>query len=84
MTQPAAGDNAEKREQIEAEYEEKKLDLQKKYADVEMAINIAKTIANGAAAAIRAYLDGGAYAGPVLAALVAATTAAGMTSCTGT
>lgn len=72
----AAGDNAERREQIEAEYEEKKLDLQKKYADVEMAINIAKTIANGAAAAIRAYLDGGAYAGPVLAALVAATTAA--------
>ena len=72
----AAGNNAEKREQIEAEYEEKKLALQKKYADVEMAINIAKTIANGAAAAIRAYLDGGAYAGPILAALVAATTAA--------
>lgn len=72
----AAGDNAEQREQIEAEYEQKKLDLQKKYADVEMAINIAKTIANGAAAAIRAYLDGGAYAGPILAALVAATTAA--------
>ena len=72
----AAGDNAEQREQIEADYEQKKLDLQKKYADVEMAINIAKTIANGAAAAIRAYLDGGAYAGPILAALVAATTAA--------
>ena len=72
----AAGDNAEQREQIEADYEQKKLDLQKKYADVEMAINIAKTIANGAAAAIRAYLDGGAYAGPILAALVAAATAA--------
>ena len=72
----AAGDNAEKREQIEAEYEEKKLDLQKKYADVEMAINIAKTIASGAVAAIRAYAEGGPYAGVVLAALIAATTAA--------
>lgn len=72
----AAGDNAEKREQIEAEYEEKKLDLQKKYADVDMAINIAKTIANGAAAAIKAYMEGGPFAGPVLAALIAATTAA--------
>ena len=72
----AAGDNAEKREQIEAEYEEKKLDLQKKYADVEMAINIAKTIASGAVAAIRAYAEGGPYAGVILAALIAATTAA--------
>lgn len=72
----AAGDNAEQREQIEADYEQKKLDLQKKYADVEMAINIAKTVANGAAAAIKAYAEGGPYAGVVLAALIAATTAA--------
>ena len=72
----AAGDNAEERERIEAEYEQKKLDLQKKYADIDMAINIAKTIANGAAAAIKAYMEGGPYAGPVLAALIAATTAA--------
>ena len=72
----AAGDNAEEREQIEADYEKKKLDLEKKYADVDMAISIAKTIANGAAAAIRAYFEGGPYAGPILAALIAATTAA--------
>ena len=72
----AAGDNAEKREQIEAEYEQKQLDLKKKYADTEMAVNIAKTIANGAVAAIRAYADGGPYAGVILAALIAATTAA--------
>lgn len=72
----AAGDNAEERERIEAEYEQKKLDLQKKYADIDMAINIAKTIANGAAAAIKAYMEGGPFAGPVLAALIAATTAA--------
>lgn len=44
----AAGDNAEEKERIEAEYEQKKLDTQKKYADVDMAINIAKTIAAGA------------------------------------
>ena len=72
----AAGDNAEKREQIEKEYEQKQLDLKKKYADTEMAVNIAKTIASGAVAAIKAYADGGPYLGVALAALIAATTAA--------
>ena len=72
----AAGDNAERREQIEAEYEQKQLDLKKKYADTEMAINIAKTIASGAVAAIKAYAEGGPYLGIALAALIAATTAA--------
>ena len=72
----AAGDNAEKREQIEKEYEQKQLDLKKKYADTEMAVNIAKTIASGAVAAIKAYAEGGPYLGVALAALIAATTAA--------
>jgi TP901 family phage tail tape measure protein len=72
----AAGDNAEKREEIENEYEQKQLDLKKKYADTEMAINIAKTIASGAVAAIKAYAEGGPYLGIALAALIAATTAA--------
>lgn len=72
----AAGDNAERREEIEAEYEQKKLDLSKKYADVEMAINIAKTIANGAQAAIKAIADNGWIAGGIIAGLIAATTAA--------
>ena len=72
----AAGDNAEQREAIENEYEEKQLELKKKYADTEMAINIAKTIASGAVAAIKAYAEGGPFAGPILAALIAATTAA--------
>ncbi len=72
----AAGDNAEEREAIEAEYEQKQLDLKKKYADTEMAINIAKTIASGAVAAIKAYAEGGPYLGIALAALIAATTAA--------
>lgn len=72
----AAGDNAEQREQIEAAYEQKKLDLQKKYADTEMAINIAKTIAAGALAAIQAFAQLGPIAGAVAAALIAVTTAA--------
>lgn len=72
----AAGDNAERREQIDAEYEQKKLDLQKKYADVDMAINIAKTVANGAAAVVKALADPGGVAGYILAGLVGVTTAA--------
>lgn len=73
----AAGDNAEKREAIESEYEQKKLDLQKKYADVEMGINIAKAIGAGALAVMQAWAAAGGQ--PILfaiyAALIAATTA---------
>ena len=71
----AAGDNAEKREQIQAEYEQKKLDIQKKYADADMAINIAKAIAAGALAAIQAFAQLGPVAGAVFAGVIAATTA---------
>lgn len=73
----AAGENAEQREAIEAEYEQKKLDLQKKYADVEMGINIAKAIGAGALAIAEAWTAAGGN--PILfavfAALIAATTA---------
>ena len=72
----AAGDNAEKRQQIEEEYEKKQLDLKKKYADVDMAINIAKTVANGAVAAVKAVADLGPVAGGIMAAIIAATTVA--------
>ena len=72
----AAGDNAEKREQIEAEYEQKKLDIQKKYADADMVINIAKAIAAGALAVMQAFAQLGPIGGAVAAALVGATTAA--------
>jgi len=72
----AAGDNAEEREAIEAEYEQKKLDLQKKYADTEMVINIAKAISAGALAAVEAFAAAGnPILGAVFAAIVAATTA---------
>ena len=74
----AAGDNADKRAEIEAEYEAKKLDLQKKYADVDMGIQIAQSIASGAMAMIQAWNAAGGN--PVLAgvimALIGATTAA--------
>lgn len=72
----AAGDNAEKREQIEAEYEAKKLEIQKKYADVDMGIQIAKTIAAGALAIMQSWAQLGPVAGSVMAALITATTAA--------
>ena len=74
----AAGDNAEERERIEAEYEQKKLDMQKKYADVDMAINIAKAIASGALAAVEAFAAAGGnpVLGGIFAAIIAATTAA--------
>lgn len=71
----AAGDNAEAREQIQEQYEQKKLDIQKKYADVDMAINIAKAIASGALSAVKA-LELGPVAGPIFAGIIAATTAA--------
>ena len=73
----AAGDNAEQKEAIDAEYEQKKLDLQKKYADVEMGINIAKAIGASALAVMQAWTAAGGQ--PILfaifAALIAATTA---------
>ena len=74
----AAGDSAEKRERIEAEYEAKKLDIQKKYADVDMSIQIAQAAAAGALAMIQAWNAAGGQ--PILAGvimgLIAATTAA--------
>lgn len=76
----AAGDNAEEKERIESEYEQKKLDTQKKYADVDMAINIAKTIAAGALAAIQSFAQLGPIAGAVMAGVIAATTAAEVAS----
>lgn len=76
----AAGDNAEEKERIEAEYEQKKLDTQKKYADVDMAINIAKTIAAGALAAIQSFAQLDPIAGAVMAGVIAATTAAEVAS----
>lgn len=70
----AAGDNAEKREQVQEEYEAKKLDIQKKYADADMAINIAKAIAAGALAIMQALAQAGPL-GYAMAGIIGATTA---------
>ena len=72
----AAGDNAEKREQIEADYTQKQLDLQKRYANINMGIEIAKTISAGALAVMQGFAELGPIGGAVSAALIAATTAA--------
>ncbi len=72
----AAGDNAQQREAIEARYEQRKLEIQKKYADADMVINIAKTIAAGALAVMQAFAQLGPIGGAVAAVLVGATTAA--------
>ena len=72
----AAGDNAEKREEIEANYEQKKLDLQKRYATINMGIEIAKTIAAGALSVMQGFAELGPIGGAVFAALIAATTIA--------
>lgn len=76
----AAGDNAQERERIEKEFEQKKLDLQKKYADVDMAIQISKTIAAGALAVMQAFAQLGPIPGAVMAGIIAATTAAEVAS----
>jgi hypothetical protein len=70
-----AGDNAEKRQQIEEEYEAKKLEVQKKYADLDMAAKIAQTIAAGALAVIQAFAQLGPIGGAISAALIGVTTA---------
>lgn len=74
----AAGDNADKREAIEEKYQARKLEIQKKYADIDMEIQIAQALAAGALAIIQAWTA--AEGNPVLAgiytALIAATTAA--------
>lgn len=44
------GDSSEKREQIELKFEQKKLDIQKKFADLDMGLKIAQATAAGALA----------------------------------
>lgn len=72
----AAGDNAEEKERIEAEYEQKQLDIKKKYATVDMTIGIAKATADGALAIMKAWADLGPVGAGVMTALITATTAA--------
>ena len=59
-----------------AEYEQKKLETQKKYAVAEMVISIAKTLAAGALAVMQAFAQLGPIAGAVMAGVIGITTAA--------
>lgn len=72
----AAGSNADQRAAIEEKYEAKKLELQKRYANINMGIQIAQTIAAGALAVMQALAQLGPVAGGVMAGVIAATTAA--------
>lgn len=71
----AAGDNAERRAEIEEEYEQKKLEVQKKYADIDMTVKIAQTIAAGALAVMQAWGQLGPIAAGIMSGLIATTTA---------
>lgn len=72
----AAGSSADQRAAIEEKYEAKKLALQKKYANINMGIQIAQTIAAGALAIMQALAQLGPVAGGIMAGVIASTTAA--------
>lgn len=72
----AAGSSADQRAAIEEKYEAKKLALQKKYANINMGIQIAQTIVAGALAIMQALAQLGPVAGGIMAGVIAATTAA--------
>lgn len=68
------GTTADKRAEIEAKFEQKKLDLQLKYADMNMGIQIAQAIASGSLASVQAW--NAAAGNPVLAGVIMAMIAA--------
>ncbi len=72
----AAEGNSEEVERLENEKAEKKLEIQKKYADVNFAITVSQIIADTATAVMKAFADLGPIAGAVAAALMTATGAA--------
>lgn len=69
----AAQGNAEEVERLENEKEQKKLDIQKKYADINFAIKASQIVADTAVSIMKAYADLGPIAGTVAAALLGIT-----------
>lgn len=69
----AAKGNSEEVSRLEEEKEQKKLDIQKKYANVNFAIKVSQIIADTAVSIMKAYADLGPIAGTVAAALMSAT-----------
>lgn len=69
----AAQGNSEEVERLENEKAQKKLDIQKKYADVNFAIKASQIIADTAVSIMKAYADLGPIAGSIAAALMGET-----------
>lgn len=69
----AAQGNADEVERLEQEKAQKKLDIEKKYADVQFAVKASEIIANTALAIMTAYGQLGPIAGSIFAALMGAT-----------
>lgn len=76
----AAKGDAEEVERLEKEKAQKKLDIQKKYADVNFAIKASQIIADTAVSITKALADLGPIAGPVAATLMGITGAAQLAS----
>lgn len=72
----AAEGNAEETERLEKEKAQKKLDIEKKYADVQFAIKASDIIANTAMAIMTAYAQLGPFVGSIAAAFLGITGAA--------
>ena len=71
-----AGDNSEEVARLEKEKENKKLAVQKKYANVQFAIKVSEIIANTAVAIMQAFAQMGHIAGAIAAAVMTTTGAA--------
>lgn len=72
----AAQGNAEEVERLEQEKAQKKLNIEKKYADVDFAVKASQIIADTAVAIMKAFATLGPIAGPIAAALMGTTGAA--------
>lgn len=68
-----AKNNGEDTAALEQEKENKKLEIQKKYADVNFAIKVSQIIADTAVAVMKAWADLGPIGGPIAAAIISAT-----------
>ena len=68
-----AKNNGEDTAALEEEKENKKLEIQKKYADVNFAIKVSQIIADTAVSIMKAFADLGPIGGPIAAAMLTAT-----------
>ena len=76
----AAKGNAEEVERLENEKAQKKLDIEKKYADVNFAIKASQIVADTSVAIMKAIAELGPIAGPIAASLMGITGAAQLAS----